>query len=330
MPGPPRVDMRSSPEVRAWLQHLEDQNRRAGTWVRYLAVALLLGLTLLAVAAAAIHRATIGAYAQIDEVAVTQNAVNQGRLEIAFSVSTPGKVYYRRKSGPIETDLIDIFPAPGDVKRAWSWTYRPGEPIEVTLWSRRGLLPTHFTWQFPTARRADIVILMDTTGSMDRSIAQLKQRCVDFSRQLTQQALDHRFALIGFGDTQEGEWLDKHDFTSDIGEFQQAVGRLRRFDGGDFPESALDALEEGLSLTFHDDAIRRFYLVTDATFHDPSRSGATAREIAARLKEKQVSLNVFCRAQFESAYTELLGENGRFLEIENFGNVIGEGRVLDE
>jgi hypothetical protein len=62
------------------------------------------------------------------------------------------------------------------------------------------------TQRFSTAKSADIVILIDTTGSMSRSIETLKEKCAAFSQALDQQRLDHRFALIGFGDSSEGEW----------------------------------------------------------------------------------------------------------------------------
>jgi hypothetical protein len=136
--------------------------------------------------------------------------------------------------------------------------------------------------------------------------------------------------LIGFGDNNEGAWLDKHEFTADAAAFRQWVKQLKRFQGGDLPESALDALEEGLKLPVDEHAIRQFYLVTDAPYHEPSQSGATAAAIAGRLREQSVVLYVFSRREYGSFYTRLLGETGKLFEIEDFGKVIGQGRVLEE
>jgi hypothetical protein len=266
----------------------------------------------------------------LEDVAVTRNPANQGRLELAFNVVSPGKVYYRRQSGAIETDVIDTFLGPGPIKRSWSWTYEPGQPIDVTLWYRQGLFRGTYRERFPTASRADIVVLIDTTGSMSREIAELRQKCAAFSERLNRQALKHRFALIGFGDAGEGPWLDVHPFTSDVRDFQRSVGRVKRFDGGDLPESGLDALEEALKLPFDPDAVRRFYLVTDARFHQPTRTGATVADIAGRLGKQRVLLYVFSRRQYEANYAGLLGATGRFEEIENFGKVLSEGRVLED
>ena len=328
--GPPKVDMRSCAEMQAWLRRLESQQHRIGRRNKYLGVVLGLALLLLAAALLAVYQATVATYAALSGVRIAQHPADQGRLEISFHVDRPGKVYYRRTSGRIRADMIDYFAAPGDVTRHWSWTYTPGEDIEARLWYRRGLLPAERRQRFATVGRADIVILIDTTATMDRRITELKKRCVDFSRQLSQQDLPHRFALIGFGDAHEKAWLDKHDFTTSAVEFQTWVNRIQRFPGGDLPQSALDALEEALKLPLADHALRIFYLVTDATYHDPARSGARSADIAAALEKHRVLLNVFCRPEFQPAYRQLLGSDGRYQPIENFGQVLSEGRVLED
>ena len=328
--APPQVDMRASREVQAWIARLEAEQKTLGTRNKYLTVALAAGILLLVVVLWTVYGWAIGAYAVLDDVVVTRHPANQGRLEISFRVTRPGKVYYRRTSGSVETELVDYFHFPGDVSRSWAWAYEPGKDIEMTLRYRGRLFPRTERQRFATADRADIVILIDTTGSMTRFIDELKEECVAFSQKLKGQALDHRFALIGFGDVEEAPWLDVHEFTGDVSEFQESVSRIERFDGGDFPESALDALEEALRLPFDDGAIRRFYLVTDARYHEPTRSGQSAVEVAAQLDEQRVLLHVFSRSQYGNDYRALLGSTGKFQEIENFGHMLSEGRVLED
>ena len=322
--------MMASAEMQAWIARLELEQRSLGKRNLVLSIALGGGILVLLAALWIIYRSTIGTYAVLDDLAITRHPANQGRLEISFRVAKPGKVYYRRNSGSIETDVIDTFHRTGEIQRSWAWVYEPGKDIDVTLWYRRGLFRKAETERFATAARADIVILIDSTGSMSPSIAALKDKCSTFSGQLKKQALEHRFALIGFGDVAEGDWLDKHEFTSDVARFQTSVDRIKRFDGGDFPESALDALEEALLLPFDEHAVRRFFLVTDATYHEPAQSGATAADIVARLEEERVLLSVFSRPQYQDDYGKLLAETGKFQEIENFGKVLSEGRVLED
>jgi len=329
-PKPPVADMRASREVQAWIARLEAERRTVGKRNKYLAACLAGGVVLLLAILWGVYRGTVGGYAVLSDVEIRQHPISEGRAEISFQVLKPGKVHYRRSSGRLETELVDSFRSAGPVQRAWTWVYSPGSEIEVTLWYRGGPLLRSREERFATSGRADVLILIDTTGSMSRSIAELKDKCVDFSRQLEKQALAHRIGLIGFGDAEEGPWLDKHDFTSDVVRYQQSVAALERFDGGDLPESALDAVEEGLAMPLDDGSIRRFYLVTDAPYHEPSRSGATAAELAERLRASRVLLSVFSRPQYEEDYRKLLGETGRFLEIENFGKALGEGRVLED
>jgi hypothetical protein len=322
--------MMASREMQAWIARLETERQTVGQRNRYLAVILAVAVALLLAVLFSLHRATIATYAVLDDVVITRHPSSQGRLEISFRVASPGKVYYRRTSGGIETDVIDYFRREGPVERSWAWVFEPGKEIDVRLWHRRGPLWRSVGQRFPTFDRADIVILIDTTGSMDRSIKELQEKCLTFSEQLTRQSLAHRFALIGFGDAQESAWLDKHEFTGDVGEFRRWVGQIKRFDGGDLPESALDALEEALALPMDPQAMRRFYLVTDAQYHEPTRFGAHAAEIAKRLEQQRVLLSVFGRPQSRSDYEKLLQTTGRFQEIENFGKVLSEGRVLED
>jgi hypothetical protein len=327
---PPQADMMASREMQDWIARLEAEKQTLGTRNKYLALALLAGIVLLGIVLWAVHHWTIGAYAVLDDVAVTRHPANQGRLQISFRVLEPGKVYYRRTCGSIETEVIDYFHAPGHVTRSWAWAYEPGKDIDVSLWYRRGLLRRVERSRFPTADRADIVILIDGTGSMTRFIAELKEKCVAFSSNLKSQALNHRFALIGFGDVAEAPWIDVHGFTGEVEAFRESVGRMKRFDGGDLPESALDALEEGLKLPLDGQAIRRFYLVTDARYHEPARSGRAAAPIAAGREKERVLLHVFSKPRYEGDYRKLLAEAGRFEEIESFGRMLSEGRVLED
>ncbi len=322
--------MSASAEVQAWIATLQKEHRSLGRRNRFLSVAFICGFVALVAVAASVYRWTVGSYAALDNVRIERHSGSQGRIEIVFDVGSPGRVRYLRTSGGHRTELIDYFSQSGPVERSWSWTYEPGDDIEVALTYRRGVWRRTAGATFPTAKSADIVILIDTTGSMSPSLEQLQAKCGQFSEQLTLQAVPHRFALIGFGDVGDGEWLDAHAFTDNVAEFRSQVEGVSRFDGGDLPESALDAIETALALPFDPEAMRRFYLVTDATSHSPAVSGVSAADLARRLEEQRVHLEVFSRPQFEQDYQALLGDSGRFREVENFGKVLEEGRVLED
>jgi von Willebrand factor type A domain len=327
---PVTTDAAPQLEIRGQIAALEAADRSVARRNRLLAVALTAGLCSLGLVLWGVYQYAIGSYAELENVAITRHPANQGLLQISFQVRSPGRVLYERSSGRIETEVIDVFHKRDDYRRSWSWIYEPGQDVVVSLRSRAGLWRATRREAFPTSRSADIVILMDTTGSMSRSIAQLQEKCMSFSAQLKQQALAHRFALVGFGDANEAQWIDSYPFRTDVEQFRRDVQNIKRFDGGDLPESALDALEQALELPFEAGAIRRFYLVTDAQFHEPARSGARASDLAARLEKENVLLSVFSRSEYAADYAKLLGPSGKFQEIESFGAVLSEGRALED
>jgi hypothetical protein len=328
--APRRPAAGNSAEIRAWIASLEAQKRSLGKRNRYLGCCFAVGLLLFLAVLAVMYQAAVRSYAVLENVQLSRHPANQGRLQISFQVITPGKVYLYRRSGSNETEVVDYFKATGEQQRQWSWIYQPGKEIDALLRYRGPLWRKSQRATFPTAAAADIVMLIDTTGSMSRSIAVLKDKCVQFSTALKQKQLEHRFALLGFGDTHESEWKDQYDFTSDVAAFKESLSGIKRFDGGDLPESALDALEAALELPFEAGAMRRFYLVTDAPFHDPSQSGLTAADLAQRLADKQVLLSVFTRQAFAASYRPLVADSGSVQEIEDFGQVLSEGRVLED
>ena len=329
-PNKPSANLASSVEVQAWIAKLETENKSLGRRNLALLVALGFGLVLLMLVFWWLYELGIRSYAVLDDVKISRNPNNQGRIQIAFHVAKPGKVRYQRSSGGIRTEVVDYFDRPGDVERSWSWIYVPGKDIQVGVWYRSSFWRQNSTASFSTEKQADIVVLMDTTGSMSHCIEVLKQKCITFSKRLTEQSLNHRFALLGFGDTQEEEWLDRHEFTDSVDEFQKWVSTIKRFDGGDVPESGLDAIESALSLPFRKNAVRRIILVTDAPFHEVTASGANAADIAASLQKQGILLEVFCRAEFQSNYAPLLGDSGKFENLEDFGRVLAEGRILED
>lgn len=317
-------------ELQRWVASLQAQNQSAGQRNRYLGILFLVGLFSLFILLAWVYQSGVRSYAVLDNVTIVQNPASQGRVEIAFDVTRPGRVFLSRRSGATTTEVIDYFTETGPQQRSWSWVYEPGREIDVAVRYRGALWRKTQQASFDTSSKADIVILIDTTGSMNRSIATLRDKCVQFSQAMQKQKIEHRFALVGFGDAAESEWSDVHGFTSDVVRFQKSVGEMKRFDGGDLPESSLDAIEKALELPLADGAMRRFYLVTDAQFHEPTRSAHSADVVAQRLAERQVMLQVFTQDEFRGDYKKLVGTAGKVQTMADFGQVLSEGRILED
>lgn len=97
---------------------------------------------------------------------------------------------------------------------------------------------------------ADIVFLIDATGSMQPSINDIKANIKAFFRTLqTPDAngapcvKDWRARVIGYRDAEhDREWLVKNPFVRDVAQVEAQLDALEAKEGGDEPESLLDAL----------------------------------------------------------------------------------------
>ncbi len=330
-PKKPKSYHKAGPEVQAYMDQLQSEERKLAKRNKYLIGAVVGAVLLLLLTIWGTRRASVGPYAVLENIEIEQNPIDRGRLEVKFEVVKPGKVLFRRISGGIETELVDTYASAGKVERPWSWSYQPGKDIRITIKYRQWLFWKEFTRTFPTTNRVDVVILLDTTRSMGACIEELGEKgFFAFANSLKNQGVNARFALVGFGDTRERGWLDERSFTKDYSRFHDSIKDLTRFDGGDLPDSALDALEESLKLKLDKNSARCFYLVTDAPYHEPTRSGKTAEQFAEELKKRRVLLRVFSKPEYEKDYAKLLGETGRFIPIRSFGQVLREGHILGE
>lgn len=118
--------------------------------------------------------------------------------------------------------------------------------------------------------QADIVFVLDVSGSMQAQINGLRNGIGTFAADLFRAKVDARFACLAFRDRFIGEPDEllkfKGDtFTADAGAFRDEVGRLRADGGGDDPETSYEAITSAAALPeFRKSAVRVLVLITDA------------------------------------------------------------------
>lgn len=118
--------------------------------------------------------------------------------------------------------------------------------------------------------RLDLVFLVDATGSMADEIAKLKSSMHAMSQQIARLpgAPDICYGLVAYRDRGDAFITRTHDFTDDLGAFQQMLGRVQAAGGGDTPEALNEALHEVVhTLSWRTDAARLVVLVADAPPH---------------------------------------------------------------
>ena len=116
--------------------------------------------------------------------------------------------------------------------------------------------------------RLDLVFLIDATGSMADEIQKLKSSlhtiAADAARLPSHP--DLCFGLVAYRDRTDPFVLRSHDFTDDLGAFQQVLDQLQAGGGGDYPEAMSEALHETVHrLSWRGDgATRMVVLLADA------------------------------------------------------------------
>jgi len=123
----------------------------------------------------------------------------------------------------------------------------------------------------PVRARLDLVFLIDATGSMADEIDKLKATLHSIAGEVA--ALPSRpdlcFGLVAYRDRGDAFLLRSHDFTNDLGAFQDVLNALRAGGGGDYPEAMNEALHETVhNLSWRGSgATRMVVLLADAPPH---------------------------------------------------------------
>lgn len=123
-------------------------------------------------------------------------------------------------------------------------------------------------------KEADIIFVIDGTGSMGSTISRLKASMMTFEKILNANDIAPRFGIVEFGDitvTSKG----KREITQCYGWFSDATAFVNKVNevgspvyyGGDSPESQLDGLYVAMNnLEMRPEAHQFMILVTDATY----------------------------------------------------------------
>jgi Mg-chelatase subunit ChlD len=142
-------------------------------------------------------------------------------------------------------------------------------------------------------RRADIMFVLDCTGSMKGEIDAIRDAIIGFVDSIQSEGVRARVGLIEFRDRLIDEehralLFDGQPFTSDPAAFRREVSVLRAGGGGDEPESSLDAILLALRQPYEEGANKVIVLVTDAPPHIPDREARSMEEVAAAVAAANV------------------------------------------
>lgn len=148
--------------------------------------------------------------------------------------------------------------------------------------------------QSTEAEKLDIVLIVDTTGSMEDNVRGVRAYANQFAGILRLHKRDAHFGLVTFTDA-------SHDPPKTMGLTDNAVD-LRNWlnaakftGGGGLAESGLEAVMAALNeFRYRDGAKKRFIFISDGPFHDRDYNGAsdlTMDAVIETLKQRRVTLD---------------------------------------
>ncbi len=120
--------------------------------------------------------------------------------------------------------------------------------------------------------KPDVVLLIDTTGSMDEAIDNVRSKILEIIDTVNTAQPDAHFAVASYRDQTDGpdKFTVHQSLTDDAGQVNDAVDGLTTGGGDDEPEDWINALVEVAAFDFRDDSSPVVVLIGDAPSHDPS------------------------------------------------------------
>lgn len=174
--------------------------------------------------------------------------------------------------------------------------------------------------------QADIVFVIDTTGSMSGAINNVVSNIDSFVDTLqSEYSVKANFALIDYKDITIGEntTLVKNGSSawfSEVASFKNQVNSLVVSGGGDGAETPIDGLAMAQKLDFRQSANKFVVLVTDADFKKDNSYGVSSMdEMEKMLKDSGIVTSVISANSYEPLYHDLYSNTGGV-----FGNIYGD------
>ena len=165
---------------------------------------------------------------------------------------------------------------------------------------------------------ADIVFVLDISGSMTDDIANVKDNIIEFSQRLEEQGVSARWSAVTFSDFtydvyEESKIIQNgaSDWFISADEYKEAIGTIDMRSGGDSPEASVDGLMLANTLTTRQDARVFYILLTDSNYKNDNNHGVSGMtEATDILADRGVNVSVVTASTCKSYYTDLYESTG--------------------
>ena len=262
-------------------------------------------------------------------------------IDVKESQEGNQKVYVETATAEVsKTEVIaskdETIPAPATTTTEGTVTDKDEKGNTFTQYERVDKTTTvEITKTPPTVKKAgeaDIVFVVDRSGSMGGTINTVRKNVNEFARNLAKDGVAARFGLATFSDevfgrnrgkTDEGTILTKFNesyFTSDPAELEKALAGIKIADGGDYAETSSPALTQIVSTYDWSKSPKNkkfVVLLTDAPMKQDA-SVPTITETLASLKAANIERIVATSTSFgtDISYKDFVSE-GRLMKIDS-------------
>lgn len=276
--------------------------------------------------------------------------------KVLTELDIPMREYKEEMVTPVSALSDHAGSTTNDVSEEWrnenyTWVDKEGNPIEMSegeeVLSEEGahyVLSSSLNQPVTTSEmlseesekisgQADIVFVIDSTGSMSGSIRNVAANIETFVDTLSSEySVKANFALIDYKDITCGEKTKlvkngSSNWFTDVAAFKSCVNRIYVQGGGDSPETPIDGLGMAHELDFRKDANKFVILITDAWYKNDNNYGiASMNEMADMFAESGIVTSVISNNAYESDYHNLYSKtNGVFGDINgDFSSVLLE------
>ena len=125
--------------------------------------------------------------------------------------------------------------------------------------------------QAVNAAKLDLMLMIDTTGSMGDELEYIKVELKDMiARVRAEQNIDIRLSVNFYRDEGDEYVVKYYDFRGDIDECVEIMSEQYASGGGDYPEAVHTAINNVLQHNWRDDAVKLCFFVLDAPPHAES------------------------------------------------------------
>ena len=173
-----------------------------------------------------------------------------------------------------------------------------------------------------TDSQADIVFVIDGTGSMEDDLVHIKEEIMYFlqyMKDIAGDSIDARYSVIEYRDFMYGEkpFLHERDgshWFTNTADVLEIINGIEADGGGDTPcESLTDTIHWPLvsdEMDYRNDAFHFAFLITDAKTNADIQGGAFYLEPWIDLAEKNIITSVAAEEEFEDHYRYLYEKTG--------------------